>query len=465
MHDQGHNMSWNVVEAGTAEFPPGSEVALTLVDCLRNLPGRRAVWHAKLNDSGPGALLKIYQKHPKQERDLGKEWDNSRKLVSAGLPLPRPLFVAESGEDVAIAFEFIEDGTTVGQDQLLGDDDQRDELLRQLVEIHSQAHAAGCYQSDNHLGNYLWGSDQLWILDAGSYVFGPAPLPGDARRKNLAMLEASLPLASGKHFRAALAAAPPEPTGDMAKAVRIALRERQRSYFKKTRRSCTEFEHVRERGFDWLACCDIDPGLREALQDDPDQFFGKEGWLKKGNTSSVVEIEFNQKPYILKRYNRKSLLYRWMHALSTPRARTSWTNGHVLRLFGIPTPRPIACMLAKRGLLVHKAYLLMEKAHGISLTRVARQGEREQLPAALEGFSRRWRELDLLQATHGDMKASNFILDDDGELHLIDLDGLVFHHSRHALKRGQRRDLRRFLQNWQSHPETLVEIKRRIGAE
>ena len=446
-------MSWEVCEAGVAEFTAGSEVGLTLGTCLRDLPRRRSVWHAKLDGTGREILLKIYQKHPKQERDLVREWGNSKKLISAGLPLPQPLFRAEYRGDCAVVFDFISGGKTLSHPQLLGDDNTRAKLLKQVAEIHAAAHSHGCYQSDNHLGNYLWGGDRLWLLDAGSYVFAGDSLMEGLRAGNLAMFEASLPLAYAKCFRVALEAHYPQPVCVMKVAGKKALLHRRDAYFKKTLRSCTEFEHLREHGKDWLACRDIDQGLKNEMLNDPDQFFKKQDWLKKGNTCSVVEVEYGGRHYILKRYNRKSLLYRWLHLWSGPRARASWSNGHVLRLFGVATPRPVACMLVKPRLLLNKAYLLMEKVSGMPLGQVAKQQMSELIPRASAGFASRWRELDMLQATHGDMKASNFILDDEGELHLIDLDGLTFHNSRHAQQKGMHKDFRRFMRNWEAHPE------------
>jgi hypothetical protein len=177
--------------------------------------------------------------------------------------------------------------------------------------------------------------------------------------------------------------------------------------------------------------------------------------IKNGRTCSVVDFVENGKPYILKRYNQKSLGYRLLHLFSVPRALQSWSNGHVLRLFGVPTPRPVACLIKKSGPLFRKGYLLMEKSSGESPYWMKPEEVADPQNGIAGEFVARWRELDTLRATHGDMKSANFILDDSGVLQLIDLDSLVFHRSKTVFEREKAKDLARFLRNWENDSELL----------
>ena len=74
-------------------------------------------------------------------------------------------------------------------------------------------------------------------------------------------------------------------------------------------------------------------------------------------------------------------------------------------------------------------------------------------PAVLSGkFAALFRRLIEVRLSHGDFKATNFILE-DGEICLIDLDSMKSHRVNALFKKAFRRDLRRFQKNWESLPE------------
>ena len=62
-------------------------------------------------------------------------------------------------------------------------------------------------------------------------------------------------------------------------------------------------------------------------------------------------------------------------------------------------------------------------------------------------------QLALSRLSHGDMKATNFILSERGAV-VIDLDAMRRHDAAESFQRAQRRDLRRFMRNWEACPET-----------
>jgi len=114
--------------------------------------------------------------------------------------------------------------------------------------------------------------------------------------------------------------------------------------------------------------------------------------------------------------------------------------------------------------LFSKGYLLMEKIPGVSLHKVDRADvadSRNDIPGQ---FVMLRHELDAIKAVHGDMKASNFILDDSGGLQLIDLDSLVFHVPNQHYEREKAKDLARFLRNWQDCPELLELFRSELAA-
>ena len=452
-------------EACADAFEVGSVLEVKLESLLRELPGRREIWRGVLKSDGSRVLLKIFHKHNKRDRDANREWDGAQRLKAAGLPVPEPWFMGDMiGGARVMGSEFISGGDPLSDALAEADDELVREMLFNLVRLHGMQHEAGCYQSDDHLGNYLWTGGSLWILDAGTYIFGEGELARELRVDNMAMLEAALPLELREVFRSFRKKHYKAPLHGIEAAVSDAVIKRRDAYARKTRRACTEFEHMRKSGRELLACRTLDAGLREGFLNDPHQFFIGGGWLKKGNTSSVVELNYEGRQYVLKRYNAKSWWYRLAHVFSAPRALRSWTNGHVLRLFGVPSPRPLACLLVRKAGLLSCGYLLMEKLEGITLTRIVRGGRSDLVPSAVVEFGKRLEELKVIKATHGDMKASNFILDKGGRLQLIDLDGMQLHSRDEDFVRRRAKDENRFMRNWDKHPQERDIFAQKIRA-
>ncbi len=455
---------------GAGDIYPNGSTELQLIRKLRDLPDRRTVWKSSIN--GALVLLKIYYPHPKQVRDVDAEWGNAIRLTEAGLKIAPPLFRCHGGAgEQAIAFEWIPDGDTLDQCLRSGGDPLS--MFKLLFALHAQQHNIGCYQADNHLGNYLYAGGQVYMLDSGSFIFTGAALSEPQRLNNLAMLMANITLPLRRAAMLALAeyhehCRPGIDSSrlelELTHLIPAAIQTRLWKYFKKTRRSCTEFEREDRAGKTWLACRDLPFRLKELLLLDPDQFFNQKKILKDGNTCTVVEVMSEGKTYVLKRYNKKPLSYRLAHMAISPRALKSWTNGHVLNLFGVRTPRPLACLLVKSCGLMERAYLLMEQVEGETLDKVDPQRITSSESLIPQAFARRWQELEALCATHGDMKASNFIVSPEGHLALIDLDGLKFDRTENDHQRRREKDMKRFMRNWEQTPE-LAKIFRNALVE
>ncbi len=462
MTHQMKKYSVNIVLVVGSDYSPGHQCEVEAVTRLRYLPSRRSVWEGRC--CGKAVLLKVYDAHTKQQRDVNAEWQQANRLYSAGLGVATPLFLAstDAGE-ILVVYEFIENGQILGKYILDADAEGRENAFRQLIRIHAMQHEHGCYQSDDHLGNYLWSNGKLWILDAGSFVFSKAPLNTAARVDNMSCLSANIPLTFRSLYDEILVNEYSHELPMIDQLIPVKIRRRVLHYYKKTRRACSDFECFNSSGKKWIACSAIDSQLRQMLLSDPDQFFGHGAdMVKDGRTCSVVDVEVNGKSYILKRYNQKSLIYRMTHCFITPRALVSWSNGHILKLFGVATPKPIACLLLKSGLLLSKGYLVMEKITGKPLDQLSHDVIKDSCNSIPSQFVSLCDQLDAMKAVHGDMKASNFIFDDTGVLQLIDLDSLVFHRSMNYYNQEQAKDLSRFMRNWANFPELVKLFRDRI---
>lgn len=446
--------TWVIDEVYDDAFEPKSTVSLALEERLRFLPGRRSVWKAV--GATTTVLLKAYDVHPKQIRDAEREWTMATKLAQAGLKVAKPLFKARHPDGrLGVVFAFLPNGETLHHHA-------EADTLRKLFQLVAAQHDAGFYQTDNHLGNYLTTHEDIIMLDSGSYQSASEPLGKDKRIQNLAILCATIPLRSrtlidqslSGYFEASPSVSDsPSFRDSLATATRKAANTRLRRYLKKTRRTCTQFVHEEIGGRRWLACRDLSSTLAKELRENPNKFFDGQPLLKDGNTCTVVKLNHGEDSFILKRYNAKRLSYRLSHTFSQPRALNSWSNGHALISFGVATPRPMACYCIYEGPLLKEAYLLMEEMVGVSLRHIPHPERFANAYASL------CEELQLLQATHGDMKASNFITSENNSLTLIDLDSFRFHRTKVGYERQAARDRARFFRNWRNSPEVLATFR------
>ena len=65
--------------------------------------------------------------------------------------------------------------------------------------------------------------------------------------------------------------------------------------------------------------------------------------------------------------------------------------------------------------------------------------------------------------SHGDMKATNILIDGDKAV-LVDLDALKQHRFSWAFRRAFQKDIARFLRNWDDEPKIQELFKERLSA-
>jgi hypothetical protein len=221
------------------------------------------------------------------------------------------------------------------------------------------------------------------------------------------------------------------------------------------------------------------PGaMVERLWEDPERLMASGAMLKDGDRCTVVRLGGSsgrrgktgevgaQGALVLKRYNQRDWLHTAVHAVMRSRARWCWANGKVLLDGGLLTPTPLACVDERRhGVLRMRSYLLTEFAAGDSLTEFveANESKADALRAIADEFTGIWRRLGQLRIGYGDMKASNFIVDRQKRLWLIDLDGMRVYRTGPWFRRERRNDLASFMRNWQAKPGVAEVFRLRLG--
>jgi serine/threonine-protein kinase RIO1 len=157
---------------------------------------------------------------------------------------------------------------------------------------------------------------------------------------------------------------------------------------------------------------------------------------------------------VVKRYNIKNTWHGLKRGFRHSRAWASWRYAHLLAFLGIPTPKPIALLERRWGPFRSTAYFITDFADGIDAYNLLHSDKAKE--SKQEGLVKQFGEIIQMLAdasiTHGDFKATNFIITDDG-LTIVDLDAMYEHRNKWNFRRAFRRDLRRFMDNWVDLPE------------
>ncbi len=221
-------------------------------------------------------------------------------------------------------------------------------------------------------------------------------------------------------------------------------------------RACAESgaDFVREQSWKrWLV---FEPAFdfsafRQLLAD-PDAAMQAGESLKNDATTTLARISVNQHDLVIKRYNIKHWRHAFSRAFRPSRAAISWRNGHCLLQHNIKTAKPVAMIEYRWGLIRHKAYLICEYHQGVECASYFQQDElsteqRRVMQNIIDTLS----ALFELNISHGDLKATNILICDEAAV-LIDLDGMRKYYLSFRFRRACRKDIKRFLKNWQQLP-------------
>ena len=465
VEDAAGPIALRVVES--TEVFEATELSLEVCEALRILPDRREVYAGRLLGDEREIVAKRFLTHPKQARDWRREWDGLVKLEALHLSAPTPLCVAEEvdGSAIWVLMERIDGAISVQAAFQNGDGDERDELAQQLARLVDAAHRVGARQGDQHVDNWAWDGARLYLLDAGSVEFSKHALNERARLQDLAGICVTLAPAAELAFREAIHSEyliddevlRGRLLYELDGAILALQGERTRRYFKKSRRTCTEFVETDTAEYRTVHLRAADPELIEALLTDPEALMAEGERLKSGNTCTVQSFSRGGRTYVLKRYNKKPLMDRLRKVFADSRALKSWSSAWVLEMAFIPTARAIAVYEDARERLPGLRYLLMERIAGQLLPDYIEScgADTARIEAVGDAFAQVWESLGRLRAAHGDLKATNLIVGEDGRVYLFDLDAFRFGLKPSAFERGRAKDLRRFMKNWAGKPELL----------
>ena len=426
---------------------------------LRHLPGKRLVCRAS-RANGDDVFVKLFLAPRHARRHCRRERAGIAALQQAGIPTPdllRPTTLEDEKTPLVLT------AAVAGARSLAdywpdAEDSARRIMIGTCARLIARLHRCGYVQRDAHPGNFLVAPNQVLMIDGDAVR--ALPPPAFLRRRRLANLahflvqfdpdaERWAPEALKAYEQQRGLRDHPARLRQLKRLMRRCRHKRMRRRAAKVTRNCTDIAVRRS----WRRYTAYDRHWHtDALQpllDDPERTMDAGHPLKEGNSATVVRVRHQGRTLVIKRYNMKSRWHHLRRCLRSSRGRTAWCNAHMLQLIGIDTPPPRALIEERFGPFRARAFLVCDHQAGVSLsTYWPPDGQltdrRMDALCAVAGLIDR---LQAAQISHGDMKATNLIVD-GGRVFLMDLDGLQIVRSPQRFKRHFRKDSQRLLGNW-----------------
>ena len=138
----------------------------------------------------------------------------------------------------------------------------------------------------------------------------------------------------------------------------------------------------------------------------------------------VGRCECESGPLLVKRHVWGEMSRTVRMAFREPAALCCARLGLHLHNLGVPTPRPRATVNCRVGPWTYRSYLVTDYIEGTSLYRYIRFGSQtdDELRYVASQVARIWQQLVELGISHNDMKPENFIVDENLDVWLIDLE-------------------------------------------
>ena len=418
---------------------------------LRLLPGKRLVVEAK--SKRHHATVKFFASAKKGQRELEREYQGYQLAKQAGVLVPERLFSGYNQQGcLMVAYQFCNNGETL----LQLDDSRRNEQLGALFNCISKLHSYGIYQNDIHLDNFLLADSKLYLIDLGSIK---KQRPGQGLNEisslnNIARLIAQFTFDERgllhphikQYYRERGSGYNNRARARLAQLTNKAWQKRKNNYLKKCFRNCTDTIYQNNASRQWAFNSDFLSGEVESFILDIEKIVAEGELLKEGKSATIVRAEVAGRQLVIKRYNLKSKWHFMRRCFRASRAAASWKNANLLKLLGISTANPIGFIENRIVGLRHTAYYICEYTPAVELSSIYQQ--RAPTDSELKQFQHIFSCLRQAKVSHGDLKASNFLIGDSGKITLIDLDSMKQHRYEFAFEKAFYKDQARFLANW-----------------
>lgn len=434
---------------------------------IRLVPKKRLVVFGLWRGEKAAAKLFIDPRHAK--RHIEKDAAGIKSLQKNKIPTPELLNIGETIDhrvQVLMLKRILHSKSLdeIWQERRLTTEDNLLIILKAVVIEIATQHVLGLLQHDLHLKNFLLTEKTIYTLDGAQFETFPHLLSRNISINNLALFLSQLGIAEDalqeilfKHYNQARGwTVKPEDIVELFFLIQKWNEARWKNFEKKIYRDCTQFACIKH----WKSFCMYDrsyygPELLQFLTNpERDIYFSKGKLLKAGRSATVFKIKMDKRDYVVKRYNIKNGWHRLRRFFRPTRAASSWRWAQKLSLFGILTAKPVAFIeqrfLGVRGKSYYiTEYISEENAADYFLKNSAYP---LKINSMVEKICSLLKSLIKMEITHGDLKITNILINENEEPVIIDLDGAMEHFSLYGLKKTWKKDLERFLQNFSDNP-------------
>lgn len=441
-----------------------SDEPLLCEEVVRIIPGKRLVAFATWGNQE--VAVKLFYEKGKAKRDALRDIFGSETLTQANVPTPKLLYkgVADKKKKIhVLIYQKIVDAKSI--ETLWLEKKNARELLPLLqavvIELATQ-HVMGILQIDLHLKNFLVTEKHVYTLDGGKISRFDHPLDKKTSMTYLALFLVQLGVGVSD-LQKELFLFYAKSRGWLLKPADIRFfekmmlqnhKERTRRYSKKIFRTCTAFKKLSRFNRSIMYDRNYESPEFLKLLEKPEQYLqGAVSFLKKGNSATVAQINIDQRQFVMKRYNIKNFFHWCRRAFRPSRAADCWRLSQHLYSAGVATAKPIAFIENRLFGLRFRSYFLMEYIKGPHLGEFYNQTELNETHHSMAGnVIALLNNLTELKMTHGDLKKTNILIENERPV-LIDLDGMKEHRSRFKLRAALKKEIERFMRNWQDNPQ------------
>ena len=433
---------------------------VTCLRALRIVKNRRSAYMAKWN--GKNVFVKLFFDKIRAKQHWQREKHGIEVLTANGLltaPLLYAGFLPDHKAHVLIT-EAIESARTM--EQACNRVDSTEDgvaILSKAIEALATQHEAGILQGDIHLDNFLVAEEKIYSIDASRIRQQAGSIKKTASLENLGLFLGQFFPKFDRYveqlFRHYAGIRQWQVTSDdfslLQSYITKARQSRKKNFLRKIYRKNSMFACLYERGGNAVYNMEYSTEGFQKLFRDPASFFSDHEvrYLKRGNTATVAVANIDMKAVVVKRYNIKGLWHGIKRAFRRTRASISWENANLLRFYGIDTPAPMGFVENRVGPVRRTSYFISEYIDGPS----CREYFKNKNISVYDKNRVASRIADMLSTlarfriSHGDMKATNFLVAND-RVYLVDLDAMREYRTSMLFRRAYSRDIKRFFDNW-----------------
>ncbi|MDA9913384.1 AarF/UbiB family protein [Methylophilaceae bacterium] len=418
-------------------------VNLKILKVLREIPGKRRVVDAKID--GVSYIVKFFNNKGEYLKDLHGVFH----LKNTGILTPRVFSFGILSNQYYIIFQKINDATNV--DQLLISNESlksKQAVIKKVLALNKKMYENNVIQKDNYFKNYLYQNGKVYLIDGG-LVKKIKFFKTIRKFLNFSLISSKI----NPEFLLKKATSYKYNFIEFLhkKCVDLYLYKEISNFQKKTLRNSSQFEKKAS-----LNCLILKQRNFHFEFNNIDNFLMNAEIIKNGNTCTVFRFD----DLIIKRYNIKSIWHFIKIQFIKSRGKNSWQISNTFQLHNLPCPKPFFYFEKRFLFFKFTSYFAMERIDGVGIVSYQESLKNKlQIEKLKKNIFKLFNKLIHYKFIHGDFKETNILVDKKMQLIMIDFDKSFFSLSQSIYNSRFKRQIIRFLSNWNNKSKFLKTIR------